>query len=64
MMLLQGKTAVITGCSRGIGRSILEVFAQNGADIWACSRTAPESYLRDTEESLHPVLGPDLAGNL
>jgi 3-oxoacyl-[acyl-carrier protein] reductase len=49
-MLLQGKTAVITGCSRGIGRSILELFAQNGADIWACSRTAPESYLRDLQE--------------
>jgi len=49
-MLLQGKTAVITGCSRGIGRSILELFARNGADIWACSRTAPESYLSDMEE--------------
>ena len=43
-MLLKGKTAVITGCSRGIGRSILELFAQNGANIWACSRTSSEDY--------------------
>lgn len=49
-MLLQGKTAVITGCSRGIGRSILELFAQNGADIWACSRTSSEDYVRDLQE--------------
>jgi len=45
-MLLEGKTAVITGCSRGIGRSIMELFAQNGADIWACSRTPSDDYLR------------------
>ncbi len=44
IMLLKGKTAVITGCSRGIGRSILELFAQNGANIWACSRTSSEDY--------------------
>ena len=32
-MLLQNKTAVITGCNRGIGLAILERFAQNGATI-------------------------------
>ncbi|MEI6293740.1 MAG: SDR family NAD(P)-dependent oxidoreductase [Methanomicrobiales archaeon] len=49
-MLLQGKTAIITGCSRGIGRSILELFAQNGADIWACSRSSSDAYIRDLQE--------------
>lgn len=36
--LLVGKNAVITGCARGIGASILERFAQHGANVWACVR--------------------------
>jgi len=38
-MLLKDKSAIITGCNRGIGKSILEVFAKNGANVWACIRT-------------------------
>ena len=34
--LLKDKTVVITGCLRGIGKTTLEVFAQNGANIFAC----------------------------
>lgn len=37
-MLLQKKTAIITGCNRGIGKATLETFAENGADIFACIR--------------------------
>ena len=37
-MLLEGKTAVITGCNRGIGKSILENFARYGADVFAVVR--------------------------
>ena len=37
-MLLKNKSAVITGCNRGIGKKILEVFSSNGADIFACVR--------------------------
>ncbi|WP_321504130.1 SDR family oxidoreductase [uncultured Methanoregula sp.] len=35
-MLLKGKNAVITGCLKGIGRSTMDLFAENGANIWAC----------------------------
>ncbi len=33
MKLLEGKTALITGASKGIGRKIAEVFAQHGANV-------------------------------
>jgi len=43
-MLLQNKTAVITGCNRGIGKKILEVFSSNGAMIFACVRDVDDKF--------------------
>jgi len=43
-VLLENKTAVITGCNRGLGRTILETFALNGADIFACARKDSDSF--------------------
>ena len=43
-MLLQNKTAVVTGCNRGIGKKILEVFSANGATVIACVRNINEEF--------------------
>ena len=43
-MLLKNKTSVVTGCSRGIGKKILEGFSKNGSDIFACVRTLDENF--------------------
>ena len=40
--LLKGKTAVITGCNRGIGKSILQKFSEHGANSIAYSETNNE----------------------
>ena len=43
-MLLKDKTAVVTGCSRGIGKKILEVFSTNGAAVFACVRNVDKEF--------------------
>tara|TARA_B110000971_G_C19993776_1_gene493219 strand:+ start:643 stop:1386 length:744 start_codon:yes stop_codon:yes gene_type:complete len=49
-MLLENKTAVITGCNKGIGKSILENFSRNGANIFACIRKSDEEFISTIEE--------------
>lgn len=45
--MLKGKNAVITGARRGIGRATVEVFAKNGANIWACARAQNDAFEAD-----------------
>jgi NAD(P)-dependent dehydrogenase (short-subunit alcohol dehydrogenase family) len=44
MSRLQGKVAVVTGAGRGIGRSIAEMFAEEGATVVATSRRNEDGF--------------------
>lgn len=44
-MVLEGKTVVVTGCNRGIGKAILERVAQNGANVFAVVRKETEEFI-------------------
>jgi len=60
-MLLAGKNVVITGCLQGIGRETLELFAKNGANIWACAQTQQadfESYVEKLADENHITITP------
>ncbi len=51
MKLLEGKTAIITGATRGIGRGIALVFAQQGAHV-AFTYSSSEAAAKSLEEEL------------
>ena len=44
-MLLKDKTAVVTGCNRGIGKEILKTFSQHGSYVFACVRKIDQSFI-------------------
>jgi len=48
--MLKNKTAVISGCNRGIGKAILTVFAQNGANIFAIVRNMTPEFAEYTKQ--------------
>lgn len=49
-MLLSSKTSIITGCNKGIGKSILEEFSKNGANIFACTKVLNKEFHSLTSE--------------
>lgn len=42
--ILNGKNILITGCARGIGKSMVEVCAYHGANIWANARSQDNKF--------------------
>lgn len=44
-MLLKDKTAIITGSNKGIGKVMLELFVENGANVIACARKETTEFL-------------------
>ena len=47
--MLKGRTALITGSNRGIGKAMIEEFARNGADIVAHTRSETPEFLATLE---------------
>ena len=61
-MLLKNKTAVITGCNRGIGKKILETYSKNGATVFACVREITTDFKKltniissETKQKIIPI---------
>ncbi len=48
--MLKGKNSIITGANRGIGHSIVRLFAANSCNVWACARTPNEAFERQCAE--------------
>ena len=49
-MRLQGKNAIVTGARSGIGRAIVELFAREGANIWAIVHREDKEWLSAMEQ--------------
>lgn len=60
-MRLQGKNAIVTGARSGIGRAIVELFAREGANIWAIVHREDQEWLSAMEKlatELHVWIKP------
>ncbi|MDY5722071.1 MAG: SDR family oxidoreductase, partial [Succinivibrio sp.] len=57
--MLQGKTALVTGCNRGIGKAIIEKFAKDGANLITVTRTQStefDDFLKSLESTYNTTV--------
>lgn len=48
--MLKGKSVIVTGSNRGIGKAIVEECAKNHADVWACMRRVTDANISSMKE--------------
>ena len=56
MSILKDKVAIVTGASRGIGRSIAEAFVREGAQVVICGRK--QETLNEVASEIGPAARP------
>ncbi len=61
-MLLKDKIALVTGAGRGIGKSVALKFAEEGASLILCARTA--SQVQETARKIEAIGRPCLAAGI
>ena len=61
---VDGRAVLVTGGSRGIGRTIAARFASAGATVLACSRRAPDAPVAGVEHISGDVREPDFVATL
>ena len=53
-----GRAVIVTGGTRGLGRTIAGAFLDAGADVVTCARNAPEEPVASADGTRQAVFGP------
>ncbi|MFY0686153.1 MAG: SDR family oxidoreductase [Cyclobacteriaceae bacterium] len=64
--MIEKKTAVVTGGTKGIGRAIVNIFLENGFEVFTCARSQQdlEALLKESNSSNLHVLQADMSDKI